>query len=202
MDGYEATKHVRNELKLSKADLPIIALTASAIIEQRARAIQLGMNDFIAKPFIPEHLFKVITRHLPQKKINSVKNDKLDHIPPESVEEKTISFEFLLTQTNHNPELLEKIVTLFLDKANGYRQNLLQAEADQDFEQIKFLAHKLKSSAGMLGANKLESMLRDTELSVAEHPGEISIHHVVEELDTVINILKQTDLPTLINKTV
>lgn len=52
MDGYEATKEIR---KVNKS-IPIVALTASAMIDTIERATQAGMNDFIKKPFQPEEL--------------------------------------------------------------------------------------------------------------------------------------------------
>ena len=53
MDGYEATRHIREALKL---DIPIIALTAHAMSEEREKCIALGMNDYISKPFDPKEL--------------------------------------------------------------------------------------------------------------------------------------------------
>lgn len=53
MDGYEATHIIRNELK---SNVPIIALTAHALNEEKEKCMQAGMNDFIAKPFDPNEL--------------------------------------------------------------------------------------------------------------------------------------------------
>jgi signal transduction histidine kinase len=53
MDGYEATHLIRNELK---SQIPIIALTAHAINEEKIKCLEAGMNEFIAKPFDPVDL--------------------------------------------------------------------------------------------------------------------------------------------------
>jgi len=50
MDGYEAARHVRR-MPGQKGTVPIIALTASAFKEDRDKAREAGMNDFVAKPF-------------------------------------------------------------------------------------------------------------------------------------------------------
>jgi CheY-like chemotaxis protein len=50
MDGYEATRRIRALADTAKAEIPIIALTASASIEERKRAHDEGMNDFLTKP--------------------------------------------------------------------------------------------------------------------------------------------------------
>ncbi len=64
MDGYTATQKIR-QLKLSKyKNLPIIALSASAISDFRTKAIKVGMNEFVTKPFNPGELHNVISRFI------------------------------------------------------------------------------------------------------------------------------------------
>ncbi|RYY20485.1 MAG: response regulator, partial [Sphingobacteriaceae bacterium] len=58
MDGMETTRRIRHELKLS---LPVIALTASALPEDRAICISAGMNEYITKPFVPEDLLQKLS---------------------------------------------------------------------------------------------------------------------------------------------
>jgi signal transduction histidine kinase len=57
MDGYEATRLIRNEFK---NNIPIIALTAHAMNEERDKCLALGMNDYISKPFDPNLLYQKI----------------------------------------------------------------------------------------------------------------------------------------------
>ena len=60
MDGIEATKTIR-ALGGKYSKLPIIALTASAVLEIKQNAIKAGLNDFISKPFKPDNLFEKLT---------------------------------------------------------------------------------------------------------------------------------------------
>jgi CheY-like chemotaxis protein/HPt (histidine-containing phosphotransfer) domain-containing protein len=64
MDGYEATRAVR-ALESGALHTPIIALTASAMSEDRTRCLDAGMDDFIAKPVTPEQLASVLSRWVP-----------------------------------------------------------------------------------------------------------------------------------------
>ena len=60
LDGLEATKQIR--AMPTRQETPILAMTANAFVEDRARCIDAGMNDFIAKPFIPEVLYAVLLK--------------------------------------------------------------------------------------------------------------------------------------------
>lgn len=58
MDVYETAVLIRNLNDKTKAHTPIIALTASANNNVAQKIVDAGMNDYLSKPFNPEHLFK------------------------------------------------------------------------------------------------------------------------------------------------
>ncbi len=64
MDGYEATKIIREQMGSAIGGIPIIAMTASALIADREKCLMAGMNDFIAKPFQAKELYEKILGQL------------------------------------------------------------------------------------------------------------------------------------------
>jgi len=64
MDGYTATAKIRNLQDNKYQKLPIIALTASAMLEERNRVYTVGMNDYVTKPFNPNELYSAINKHV------------------------------------------------------------------------------------------------------------------------------------------
>lgn len=60
MDGYQATKVIRNELKAPLSETPIMAMTAHALSQEKDKCLHAGMNDYISKPFEANELFTKI----------------------------------------------------------------------------------------------------------------------------------------------
>ena len=63
MDGYTAARRIRQQERY--AGLPVLAMTANALVEDRRRALEVGMNDHIPKPIDPERLFSTLARWIP-----------------------------------------------------------------------------------------------------------------------------------------
>ena len=64
LDGYQATKKIRSLEDPKKAQIPIIAMTANAFSEDRARALDAGMNDHVAKPIDMDLLVTTLLKYL------------------------------------------------------------------------------------------------------------------------------------------
>ena len=60
MNGYEATRKIRQMADAQKAQIPIVAMTANAFEEDRKHALDAGMDGFITKPFRVDEMMKVI----------------------------------------------------------------------------------------------------------------------------------------------
>jgi len=64
MDGYEATKFIREKFPPEKANMPILAMTAHAHISKDEKYKEYGMDDYVLKPFEPEDLFYKIAKYI------------------------------------------------------------------------------------------------------------------------------------------
>jgi chemosensory pili system protein ChpA (sensor histidine kinase/response regulator) len=67
MDGYELASHVRNDDRI--ADIPIIMITSRVGDKHRARAIELGVNDYLGKPYQDAQLLDAIRRQFDERGI-------------------------------------------------------------------------------------------------------------------------------------
>ncbi|MES2514820.1 MAG: CHASE3 domain-containing protein [Bacteroidota bacterium] len=163
MNGYDATKYIREELK---SNVPIIAMTAHAMSGEKEKCLQLGMNDYISKPINTELLFeKILTSTSSIKKAIPSQNDSL------------INLEFLSKAVLGNKETMISIIDIFLEQIPEDLLEINAAVVKSDFATIKKRAHRMKSSASILGIDRLTMVLEELEIlgQKAQDIGRIAI---------------------------
>ncbi|QHF05004.1 PAS domain S-box protein [Pseudomonas asturiensis] len=165
MDGYEATRRIRNELGLSR--LPVLALTAGALAEERRRAEQAGMNDFLTKPLEPAALIRAIrlaverARGAPLSVGNTSHSTLPDAVWP--VIEGINTQEVVDRLGNDLPLFLTSLrrffseFSRFSDSTSALR--LMHSDADQLVADL----HKLRGVANLLGASTLGQLAGQAE---------------------------------------
>jgi CheY-like chemotaxis protein len=60
MDGYQTTTIIRSDLETPLSEIPIMAMTAHALAQEKDKCMYAGMNDYISKPFEADELFSKI----------------------------------------------------------------------------------------------------------------------------------------------
>ena len=163
MDGYAATKYIRNVMKLST---PIIAMTASALKGEKTKCIEIGMNDYLSKPFDFHFLYKRILLLL---------NENISGFQTHVSEEQSTDKLFDLTnieEMDDNDYLME-ILSIFIDNTPGELNELQKACSCHDFENAYKMSHKLKSSTGLFKANNLLQILIAIEKNAKEEKSNV-----------------------------
>ncbi|RFS14298.1 PAS domain S-box protein [Emticicia sp. C21] len=163
MDGYEATIHIRNTENPNQKT-PIVALTASAMIDQKNRAMAVGMNDFISKPFTPNHLLGTIQEYLnakkaPAKEVVSSTGGKIE-----------LNRACLNEMYGDDKEYAADMFHTFLDEVVpdfGTLQSLINGT---DWENLAKAVHKLKPTLAMVGLTELEKRMLDFEENIKQAP--------------------------------
>lgn len=80
MDGVTATRHIRRDPRF--AALPIIALTAHALAEERTRVLAAGMTEHLSKPIDPDQFYRLLARFLPLAPEAAPMADAAAPVPP------------------------------------------------------------------------------------------------------------------------
>jgi PAS domain S-box-containing protein len=190
MDGYLATRLIREQR--SARELPIIAMTAHAMADEREKCRAAGMNDHIAKPFFAGALYETLGRWItlapenpmPRKhhpgENNPVPAAPLPKLPG-------IDSQSGLSRVNGNRTLFKEIILRFCDDNQGTMAALRQALAGQDRTRAQGILHPLKSTAGNIGAYAVQQTVKSLEEAIGK--GETATIHTLA--DTLAGQLQQ-----------
>jgi len=148
MDGYEATRQIRQTLGLT--DLPVIALTAGAFKNQQAAALETGMNGFVSKPFDVEELIILLQQYTENlKQENDVPLTKAEITLPESIVTPIIDKERGLRNWGDTATYY-KYLRKFSESHGQDGEEINTLLDSGALENAQSLAHKLKGTAGNL----------------------------------------------------
>ncbi|WP_321417852.1 ATP-binding protein [uncultured Desulfobacter sp.] len=195
MDGYTATQKIRQNPEFKK--LPIIAMTAHAMVGDRQKSIDAGMNDYISKPLNVDKMFMTMARWIvptePDRKNDAATTIKKDidsglpNIPG-------INIKAGLNITQNNVKLYRKLLIKFLDDQANFVETFKNAWKRNDTNAAKIAAHTLKGVAGTLGMMDLSTCASALELAVKEASKNVEtlLDDVSAELKYVLAGLQQT----------
>jgi len=165
MDGYTAATQIRQRWP----DLPVLALTAHALVEERQNVLAAGMNDILTKPILPDMLFSMLQRWLPKPATEQVAEaPSLPAVPPApTVVLDGFDMDMALLRVSGNRQMLERFLRLFRDRNVGALDEIKAALARADWPTARRLAHTLKGSAGTVGLVALQTAAAHLETSMA-----------------------------------
>jgi signal transduction histidine kinase/CheY-like chemotaxis protein len=153
MGGIEATEIIRTG-KHSNTSVPIIALTANAFKDDAEKYINVGMNDYISKPFTEEALFLKIKKYCKPKPLTTM-DKQLNEIPSELYVYDTT---FLKKAAHFNEVLEKKLMEIYIETLPESLRNITEHSQNLDWENLSRAAHKLKTTINLLN---IEPLLED-----------------------------------------
>ncbi|KZN56170.1 hypothetical protein N474_12885 [Pseudoalteromonas luteoviolacea CPMOR-2] len=211
MDGYTATRKIREQAQY--ASLPIIAMTASVMMDNQEAALACGMNDIIGKPLNVEKMFATLqkwivvsnnsiqTAEQPAERVNSESGypiiEGIDNQVAKSISQGDVA-------------LFTRLLKRFSDKHQHFTQHFDEAlqEASTDPDAPMRCAHTLKGTAGNIGATGVQAVAGELESACAEGlPVEEVIERVHSQLDPLIENINlvllglSSEQPELSNET-
>jgi PAS domain S-box-containing protein len=179
MDGYETSKRIRSMDDPYYSKVPIIALTASAMIDVKGKVIGAGMNDFISKPFQPYELY--------QKIATFVTNKPADELP------KQLSNNLDL-YSEGDPDFKRELAGHLIKNIEELIQALHQSRQTEDATLFSKTHHKVKPTITMLGDDTFIRLVDELKSDFMQRPPVVEISKVktFEDLaERIINGLKE-----------
>ena len=171
MGGIEATQVIRKELECTT---PIIALTGNAIKGDHQKCLDVGMNDYLSKPFEQLELNKILTRWIDKDDLTS---DNLVDISS--------------LKAMGDQKFLDRMIQLFLEETTKEISILENAVENQNVKQIKSSAHKIKPSIKYVSIPKVYENVRAVENWTGSSKNlEIKALSLISNLKTILTQLK------------
>lgn len=168
MDGYEATRNIRNNLTSAMKDVPILGMSAHAMQSEKDKCLSLGMNDYITKPFDPNELIKKIY-YLINKNITSEKTE----IPIEDFNKryglKIVDLAILAKTYRNDTRKILKILLLYQKDIPRQINELQQDLNNEIWQQAKAMAHSLKTSFKYLGIEQAHIAAKNLETKISDN---------------------------------
>jgi CheY-like chemotaxis protein/HPt (histidine-containing phosphotransfer) domain-containing protein len=186
MDGVEATCKIRE--RFTALELPIIAMTAHAMDEEKQRCYSVGMNDHIAKPINPDNFYQVLSRWVKARPVATILPPPILPCEAGSLPEQLPPFDIptALKYLSGKKQLLFKIMGDFNHQYADAMVELRYLVAEQKNEDAQRLVHTLKSLASTLGATDLAEAAKNIEIALLnQQTAEIS--QLFEILESALN---------------
>ncbi|KQT81084.1 PAS domain S-box protein [Methylobacterium sp. Leaf466] len=191
MDGMTATRRIR-ALGMAASTMPIIAMTANVLAEQVQSFRAAGMDDYIGKPFKRAELYQLIDKWLAWGAGTAPSNVAVAE-----------SYSGLFDQQSYDeiaalvsPERLVGLLETLRDELA--RSFLGSSASAEDREQLRFEAHRLLASTGMLGFSALSDACRDLESINEQRVAHEGSEVFQERLEQARSLCRQTDAATLV----
>ena len=183
MDGLEATRRVRSgewmepDKKGSFRHQPyIIAMTANAMQEDRQICMAAGMDDYLSKPIRVDEIIRALSQvRVPDQSVQPSPEKEVEQIAGELLNtaiDPTVFQEFQLKMGAGSQHGVVPLIQDYLVEAQQLLENLQQAIARSNTENVRRAAHSLKSSSMLFGAMRLAELCKTMELDANDHHAE------------------------------
>jgi PAS domain S-box-containing protein len=160
MDGFEASKFIRNNFEPPKSEIPIIALTANAIKGDDEKCLRAGMNDYISKPFQPETLKnKIISNMNLEGFTKKVRSNVVAATDPT----KKIDLTYLKEMSDNDRDFILEMMQSFISQTPKDLEDIWFHFSNQEYDELANIVHKVKPSITFMGIHELKDLVLEIE---------------------------------------
>ena len=197
MDGFTATQEIR-EIELSRGDsrTPIIAVTANASSADRDICIDVGMNDYLSKPYTVDQLFNMLSKYLePGVPLASAASapKSMGNLLADSSEDTSVALDpevldrLAALQQSGSNDLLARVVDAYRTSSKELMDMLASSIDAKDIEEVRKTAHALKSSSANVGAMVMSGLM----LSVEKAAGQQDLETAEQMLPRIVEVYQK-----------
>ena len=181
LDGIEATKAIRELEKGKSKRIPIIAMTAHAMVGDRQRCLDAGMDEYVSKPIRIPELMKALG-------LATGRNQVVTLSVTTSTDNHLVDWNQALETVGGDKDLLVEIISVFLAEQNNMLGEVETAIREQDAKELRRSAHALKGALNHLGSAAVAQIAAELERNGEQNELGKS-ERVLEDLQTKLEYL-------------
>ncbi len=191
MDGYEASRSIRaGEAGEEYTDVPIIALTASAMAGDKDRCKLAGMDDYLTKPIDFDHLVaKLETWQHKRHASNKIKAE--EPVVQENVELIAFDAERYSSMLGGNRTVQSKIIDVFLASIDQRMDEIRGSVHNADREALSAVVHSLKGASANVTAEGIRFYCEQIEKQLKADVSFDAVNKTVQQLHTHLPLVKE-----------
>lgn len=175
MDGYQLTTQIRTTLPPPVCHTPVIALTAYESTSEKEKAKEAGMTDFLTKPYLPEQLYDMISKHLNQTVTVTQQYDfDSDEI-----------YDNLLTIMAGDRKETSNLIGMFAHQFPELLSDMNSRVMEDDAKGLFRAAHKIKPNLKLFNNNVLTHLIEKIEKKSREGKINFELAQSVKELTEI-----------------
>ena len=162
LDGYDATIEIRKNEKFM--DLPIVALSADAMVGTKEKVIKIGMNDYLSKPIDIVELFNILIKWIKPRKRerieikNTTREENSESINSLSIKLRNFNVKQALPRVSEKIPVYIELLKKFEITYKNFIPELQYLFEKLDWKTIKLRLHTLKSVSGNIGNMKISNL--------------------------------------------
>ncbi|TDF37356.1 response regulator [Alteromonadaceae bacterium M269] len=197
MDGFEAARKIREESQYMT--LPVIAMTANAMVGDKEKVLAAGMNDHIGKPINIKKMFSTMARWITPKYREDISKLNVSDVDiEESFNLEGIDSNIGLEITQGNKALYKRVLIKFRRSQVDFVSRFTKLINKGDKAAAEILAHSLKGVSGSIGAKALQYAAAELEASCQTYSCQELIQEQLSIVDKELTIILSS-LKTLSN---
>jgi two-component system, sensor histidine kinase and response regulator len=176
MDGFEATRRIRELEEGTGRHITIVAVTAHAMADDRERCLAAGMDDYVSKPLRKEDLLRALNGAVVEGDEDET-DSPIPTGPRPASQELLVDIDQLRDVTDDEPDRMQQLIDLYLTQAVPMLDGLNEAIQTNSSGDVARIAHKLVGSSVSCGVAAFTQPLR--ELERLGHAGDLSGAHAL-----------------------
>lgn len=164
MSGIDTTRAIRSlESTLDgEMQLPIIALTAHALADEKQKLLKVGMNDYVTKPIQMEQIIQILTQWT-KNNFAAKALEKDHHVVAEALDPQILNWQQSLQLAANKEDLAQDLLKMLVDSFPIELDEMQQLIELEDFPQLEHVLHRLYGATRYVGTPKLQQVTGDFE---------------------------------------